>query len=71
MKNLIVKNKWEYNINDTMKKGDYGFTLTIYKNNDIVYKQAGFGSIQGAEAKARRYFLEAEFNLDLDLDENS
>jgi hypothetical protein len=64
MKNLIVENKWEYEIHDTTTTGGYGYCLMIYKNNKIVYNQAGFGSITGAKWQARDYFLAQEFGID-------
>ena len=64
MKNLIVENKWEYEIHDLMITGNYGYSLIIYKDNKIVYNQAGFGSISGAKVQARDYFLAQEFGID-------
>lgn len=62
MKKSIVTNKWEYDIIE--KPGQYGYTLLIYKNNELIYQQGGFGSVGTAEVSARDYFLSSEFNID-------
>jgi len=63
MKNLMIKNKWEYEI---LPSEVYGFNLTIYVNDKLIHSQGGFGSISMAEISAYDYFLLNEFNIDRD-----
>ena len=77
MKELIIKNKWEYEIiteneyqntiNNTVKKGinHYGFRLLIYKNNKLFYSQGGFGAENIAFIKAEDIFLLEEMKIDI------
>jgi hypothetical protein len=66
MKNLLIKNKWEYEI---VESNIYGYDLIIYINDKETHRQGGFGSISMAEIEARDYFLLNEFNIERDNNE--
>jgi hypothetical protein len=68
MRKKFLINKWEYEIQEII--GKYGFRLNIYKNNNLVYSQGGFGGITMAEIEARDYFLLNEFNIERGQNEN-
>jgi hypothetical protein len=68
MRKKFLINKWEYEIQEII--GKYGFRLDIYKNNNLVYSQGGFGGITMAEIEARDYFLLNEFNIERGQNEN-
>ena len=69
MRQKIIDNIWEYKIEKCIGLGlqGYGYKLEIYKNNDCIYKQGGFGSLSIAQVYARNYFLMYEFNIERDL----
>jgi len=64
----IVKNKYQYEILKNKGEGlkGYGWTLIIYINGKENARYSAFGSIAVAEAEARNYFLQAEFNIERD-----
>ena len=66
MKKLILDNKWEYEIEKCEGIGlsGYGYELKIYKNDDCIYKQGGFGCLSVAQVYARDYFLMYEFGIE-------
>ena len=68
MKEKFLINKWEYEIHDIMRPGDYGFGLDIYKNNTMIFSRQGFGNISGAKNYARDYFLLNEFGIEKEND---
>lgn len=63
-----IFNKWQYDIIKNEGEGikGYGFTLYIYKNDNIVFKTGSFGSESMAEWCFKRYMIEHEFNIELD-----
>lgn len=62
MREKIVFDNWEYEIHEI--SGEYGFRVDIFKNNQKIYSQSGFGSISIAEIEARDYFLLNEFGIE-------
>lgn len=64
MREKFVVNNWEYEIHDLMTRGEYGFRVDIYKNDKLVYSQAGFGGITGARIYARDYIINKELGIE-------
>jgi len=62
----IVKNQYQYEIIKNKGEGmkGYGYTLIIYINGKENATFSAFGSVSMAEAEARNYFLQAEFNIE-------
>lgn len=65
MRKQFKIDKWEYDIQEALQNG-YGFTLWIYRGGKVVYTQSGFGAESSAEAHAKKYIIENQFNIELD-----
>jgi hypothetical protein len=71
MREKFVVNNWEYEIHDLMTRGEYGFRVDIFKNNEVVYSQAGFGGITGARIYARDYIINKELGIEINRGEDN
>ena len=63
MKIKFIKNKYEYEIKSN--GFEYGFKVIVYKDDNIIGQQGGFGSIACAKSWARYLFLLESLDLDI------
>ncbi len=61
MRKNILAYKWEYEIE---KSAGYGYVLVIFRDDIEVFRQQGYGYVNGAKISAENYVLYEEFGID-------